>query len=126
MMVSFEHSGSFKHMESFLKSMLKLEIKHILEQYGQKGIAALASAIPTDSGKAAASWGYEVKQAKSGCAIFWTNSDNENGFPVAVMIQYGYGTGTGGYVQGRDYINPAIQPIFDKIAEQVWKEVTSL
>ena len=126
-MITFEHSGSFNHTENFLNSMKQLlfiEIS-VLRAYAQEGVNALASATPVDTKLASLSWGYEISQSKAGCTIIWTNSDIENGFPVAIMLQYGYGTGTGGYVQGRDYINPAIKPIFDKIADKVWKAVTA-
>lgn len=96
-----------------------------LKSYGQEGVIALSSATPKDSTLAASSWDYEVSQSKYGCSITWTNNDIEKGFPVVIMLQYGYGTKGGGYVQGRDYINPAIKPIFDKIADKVWKAVTS-
>lgn len=89
------------------------------------GIGALAAATPHDSGLAASSWGYKVENSSGGVSISWTNTDVEGGFPVAIMLQYGHGTGTGGYVAGRDYINPAMKPIFDKIADRVWKAVTS-
>lgn len=106
--------------------MGKRDIYKSLERYGQEGVAALSSATPADTGLAANSWYYTVEVTKNGASITWSNSDVEGGFPVAVMIQYGHGTGTGGYVSGRDYINPAIVPIFDKIAESVWREVTAL
>lgn len=112
-------------MESFLKSISKLDIMGILNSYGQEGVSALSLATPLDTGLAALSWDYEVSRKGGVYSITWTNSDIENGFPVAIMLQYGYGTGTGGYVQGEDYINPAIRPIFDKIADKVWKAVTS-
>ena len=124
-MITFESKGDFKRTDSFLAKLLKRDIYSSLDKYGQQGVAALSSATPTESGLAASSWRYEVKREGRGYSITWLNSDVENGFPVAIMLQYGYGTGTGGYVQGRDYINPAIKPIFDKIAESVWKEVTS-
>lgn len=124
-MFSIKTSGSFKKTESFLTTVEKMNIRSVLESCGQRGVAALALATPADTGLAAVSWGYEISQNGSGFTISWTNSDVENGFPVAVMLQYGYGTGTGGYVQGRDYINPAMRPIFDQIAEEVWKVVTS-
>lgn len=124
-MIAFEVSGSFDHLLSFLHNASKLNIKGILDAYGQKGVAALASRTPEDTGRTAAAWGYETSAAGGVYSITWTNSDIENGFPVAIMLQYGYGTGTGGYVQGRDYINPAIAPIFEQIADQVWKAVTS-
>lgn len=127
MLIYMESSGSFKKTESFLTSMSKLiaiEVS-VLNSCGQEGVNALVSATPRDSGLAASSWGYEVSQTKAGCSITWTNNDIENGFPVAIMLQYGHGTKGGGYVQGKDYINPAIKPIFDKIADKVWKAVTS-
>src|ERR1035437_8120439 len=127
MTISMESSGSFKKTESFLTSMVRLisiEVG-ILNSYGQEGVNALVSVTPKDSGLAASSWDYEVSQTKAGCSITWTNDDIENGFPVAIMLQYGHGTKGGGYVQGIDYINPAIKPIFDKIADKVWKAVTS-
>jgi hypothetical protein len=122
---SFSSRGSFKNTESFLRNASHLNIASILSKYAQEGVVALASATPTESGLAAYSWGYEVSSDSGGFSITWTNSDVENGFPVAIMLQYGYGTGTGGYVAGRDYINPALRPIFDLIAEEVWKAVTS-
>jgi hypothetical protein len=125
MMISAVSSGSFKNTESFLKAMTKLDISSILERNAQLGVHALSNATPVESGLTAASWSYEVITKGKQYSITWTNSDVENGFSVAIMLQYGYGTGTGGYVRGRDYINPAIRPIFDKIADEVWKAVTS-
>lgn len=97
----------------------------ILNSYGEEGVSALSSATPLKSGLAATSWGFEVSENKGVYTLVWTNADVESGFPVAIMIQYGYATGTGGYVQGEDYINPAIKPIFDAITDKVWKAVTS-
>lgn len=105
--------------------MSRLKIDQILHQAGREGVAALASATPQESGLAAHSWDYEIQKRRNGISLVWTNSDVETGFPVAIMLQYGYATGTGGYVSGRDYINPAIRPIFDRIADMVWKEVTN-
>jgi len=122
---SFEHSGSFKNLEKFLKAMQKLSIKQIAEKQAQRGVQALIARTPRESGLAASSWSYEIVQNGSSVIIRWLNSDIENGFPVAIALQYGYGTGTGGYVQGRDYINPAMRPVFDSIANEVWKAVTS-
>lgn len=118
-------SGSFDRTLKFLSSMSNLDISGVLRSAGQLGAAALSSATPADTGLAAASWDYEVSGGKGGATITWTNTDVENGFPVAIMLQFGYGTGTGGYVAGRDYINPAMRPIFDQIAEKVWRVVTS-
>lgn len=124
-MISVTTSGSFKNTESFLATVSKLDISAILHSAGQQGVAALASATPSDSGLAAASWGYEVSSKGGSHSITWTNTDVESGFPVAIMLQFGYATGTGGYVAGRDYINPAMRPIFDQIAYKVWRAVTS-
>ncbi len=96
-----------------------------IDSAAQQGVMALASATPKESGLASSSWSYTIDRSSSSCTIKWMNRDVESGFPVAIMLQYGYGTGTGGYVQGRDYINPAMRPVFDRIAEQVWKAVTS-
>jgi hypothetical protein len=124
-MISFVDSGSFKRTESFLKKVSKLDIMGILNSYGRVGVAALAGNTPTETGRASSSWGYEVTRSGGGYTITWTNSDIENGFPVVIMLQYGHGTGTGGFVRGQDFINPAIRPVFDQIADQVWKVVTS-
>ena len=92
--------------------------------YGEKGVSALASATPVDTGKTAESWQYKIEQTKGSIRIYWTNTNVNNGVPIAIIIQTGHGTGTGGYVQGRDYINPAIRPIFDNIANDVWRDIT--
>lgn len=124
-MISFVVSGSFKRTEAFLRKMSTSDIFQGLDRYAREGVAALASATPTDTGLTAASWDYRIERSKGSYSIIWTNRDIEGGFPVAIMLQYGYATGTGGYVHGYDYINPAIRPIFDKIANEVWKAVTS-
>lgn len=117
--------GSFNNTELFAKSILKMNVMGILTRYAEQGVVVLSSATPMDTGLAAYSWDYEVTKVGGGYTISWTNSDVENGFPVVISLQYGYGTGTGGYVQGRDFINPAVRPIMDKIANEVWKVVTS-
>ena len=119
--------GSFDHTTKFLQAMtgINATVMALMNKHGQQGVNALAANTPYSSGLTAHSWGYEVKGDQNGCALTFTNSDIENGFPVAIMLQYGYATGTGGYVQGRDYINPAIRPIFDQISEDLWKAVTS-
>lgn len=124
-MISLSSDGSFDKTFKFLAAMQKLDIKKICETQAQKGVRALISATPKDSGIAANSWSYEIEHTTSTTTIWWKNIDVENGFPVALMLQYGHGTGTGGWVQGKDYINPAMRPIFDDIAETVWKAVTS-
>lgn len=125
MSVRFRHRGSFRNLERFLSRMQRLDIRRAIEPLAQEGVRALQQATPRESGRAADSWDYKIVGSKYNVAVIWTNSDIEGGFPVAVMLQYGYGTGTGGYVQGRDYINPALRPIFDRIADEVWKVVTA-
>jgi hypothetical protein len=124
-MISVTHSGSFKNLENFLEKNEKLDIDRYLDMYGQKGVEALSEATPRDTGKTAASWGYKIIKSKNKTTIIWTN-DNvvDDWYNVALMIQYGHGTGSGVYVEGVDYINPAIRSIFDKMAEEIWKEVT--
>lgn len=125
-MVIIEHKGSFDKTEKFLRRMSETNIRAILEKYGREGVAALAAATPVDSGLTANSWGYEVQVFRRSYVINWTNSNINKGVPIALVIQYGHGTRNGGWVEGRDYINPAIQPIFDKIADEAWREVTKL
>lgn len=123
-MISTSVSGSFKKTESFLRNALKVDILSVLKASGKLGVEALSSITPKDTGRAASSWAFETSVKNKVYIVTWTNSDVENGFPVVIRLQYGYGTGTGGYVQGQDFINPAIQPIFEKIANDVWKAVT--
>ena len=117
--------GDFNNTFRFLNKMSKFQINKILEKYGQMGVEALRSATPIDSGKTAESWGYEISVGKEGATIHWTYINQNKGVYSAVILQYGHGTGTGGYVQGIDYINPAIRPVFDKIAEEAWMEVVN-
>lgn len=125
MKISLSSSGAFSKTEALLRKLQKLDIGAIAEAGARRGVRALAQATPQDSSLAAASWSYEIKRSKANTTIIWTNSDVEDGFPVVIMLQYGHGTGTGGYVQGRDFINPALRPIFDEIAQSVWKAVIS-
>lgn len=125
--ISFRQKGDFKKFEKYLKDVREAtKVKNVLDKYGRAGVQALSSATPVETGLAASSWYYETQISNTSATITFLNSDVENGFPVAIMLQYGHGTGTGGWVEGRDYINPAIQPIFDKLAEDMWKEVTRL
>lgn len=124
-MISFVVKRSGKRTEDSLRRMRNGDIYRSLDAAAKMGVNALASAVPQDSGLAADSWDYRIERSRNSVTITWTNNDIENGFPVAIMLQYGYGTGTGGYVQGRDYINPAMRPVFDDIADQVWRAVTS-
>ena len=124
-MITFKHRGDFNNTERFFKRAQKMDFYKNLEKYARAGVVALASATPVDTGLTATSWDYEIRKEKNKISIYWTNSNIQNGVPIAIILQYGHGTNNGGYVQGRDYINPAIQPIFDQIAESAWKEVTS-
>lgn len=125
-MLSFRQKGDFSKLSSFLEKAK--QVVHIsgLDKYGKEGVAALMSATPKDTGLTANSWSYEIIRSGEHVKIVWKNSNIQNGVPIAVILQYGHGTRNGGYVQGRDYINPAIQPIFDRIAKELWKEVTKI
>ena len=125
-MVSFGHKGDFSKTMKFLVQARKGVKLRDLDKYGKEGVAALASATPVDTGETANSWSYEIEHGSDSVSIVFKNSHVQNGVPIAVILQYGHGTGTGGWVEGRDYINPAIQPLFDKIAENAWREVTKL
>lgn len=122
--IHYTHKGDFSKSDAFLRKILKLDLDSVLKRYGELGVEALAKATPVDTGKTAASWDYNITKTKNSVTITWTNSNVVNGVPVALLIQYGHGTGTGGYVQGRDYIKPAIRPIFDNLAKDLWEEVT--
>ena len=125
-MISFRQKGDFsKTMQFLVKAKKGIKLSD-LDKYGREGVAALASATPVDTGETANSWYYEIVHENGTITITFNNSHIQNGVPIAVILQYGHGTGTGGWVEGRDYINPAIQPIFDKIAENAWREVTKL
>lgn len=124
-MISFRQKGDFSKLTSFLEKVKQIVRVSDLDKYGKEGVAALMSATPKDTGLTAKSWSYEIIRSSGNVKIVWNNSNIQNGVPIAVILQYGHGTKNGGYVQGRDYINPAIQPIFDKIANNAWKEVTN-
>lgn len=125
-MIVFRQKGDFSKLTGYLEKVKGAVRLGDLDRYGQEGVAALASATPVDSGLTASSWEYEIERGNGSVKINFKNTNFNNGVPIAIILQYGHGTGTGGWVEGRDYINPAIQPIFDKIAEAAWKEVTSL
>lgn len=122
-MFSFKHKGDFKETEKFLKKSFGKDYRSVLEQYGQRGVSALAAATPIESGETASSWYYEIIQNDSSISICWNNDNVVKGVNIAVILQYGHATRNGGWVQGRDYINPALRPIFDEIADAAWKEV---
>ena len=125
-MISFRQKGDFSKLTRFLERAKETVRLGDLNKYGREGVAALSSATPTDTGLTADSWYYEIENKNGSAKMSFYNSNIQNGVPIAIILQYGHGTGTGGWVQGRDYINPAIQPIFDKIANEAWREVTKL
>lgn len=118
-------SGSFKNTNSFLDKMIRFDIRSQLAQWAEEGVVALQAATPQESGLTASSWSYEIVDEDGFSTIWWTNTNTINGFNVAIGLQYGHATGTGGFVPGQDFINPALKPIFDKLADAVWKGVTS-
>lgn len=125
-MIIFRQHGNFNNTEKFLKKASKLKVQNILEKYGRQGVSALVAATPKDTGETATSWNYKIAINRYGCRIYFTNSHLHNGVPIAILIQYGHGTGNGGYVRGIDFINPAMLPIFENLALSLWKEVSSL
>jgi hypothetical protein len=124
--IEITEKGSFDHITRYLARLKQADLNAVLNKYGSLGVNALSNATPADTGLASESWYFTTVSRRGYYSIRWHNHDVENGFPVAVMIQYGHGTGTGGYVQGRDFINPAMRPIFDQIAAEAWKEVTKI
>ena len=125
-MIEFRQKGDFSKLTRYLERVKEVAKIGTLDKYGQMGVAALASATPVNSGSTASSWYYEIEHQNGSASITFNNSNINKGVPIAIILQYGHGTRNGGWVQGRDYINPAIQPIFDKIAEDAWKEVTKI
>lgn len=125
-MISFRQQGDFSKLTLYLEKAKNAVKIGDLDKYGREGVAALSSATPIDTGLTASSWKYEIEHRNGSVTISFLNTNIQNGVPIAIILQYGHGTKNGGWVQGRDYINPAIQPIFDKIAENAWREVTKL
>lgn len=125
-MICFRQKGDFSKLSRYLERVKEAAKLGVLDKYGREGVAALSSATPVESGKTASSWYYEIKRQNGSVSITFNNSNINKGVPIAIVLQYGHGTGTGGWVQGRDYINPAIRPIFDRIADDAWKEVTKI
>lgn len=126
MIIKFRHKGNFSKADKYFSRVRDVAKLRVLEKYAEKGVNALASATPIESGKTASSWYSKIERTRDIAVISFYNSHVNKGVPIAIILQYGHGTGTGGWVQGRDYINPAIQPIFDQIVEEAWKEVTKL
>lgn len=125
-MISFRQKGDFSKLTRFLERAKKAVKVSDLDKYGREGVAALASATPVETGLTASSWNYEIEIQNGSATIGFYNTNVNKGVPIAIILQYGHGTRNGGWVQGRDYINPAIQPVFDRITEAAWKEVTGL
>ena len=123
-MISFKQKGDFSKLTGFLERVKESVKIGDLDKFGKAGVEALSSATPVNTGKTANSWYYEIENKNGVATISFNNSNIQNGVPIAIILQYGHGTGTGGWVEGRDYINPAIRPIFDEIAENAWREVT--
>lgn len=123
--ITFSSNGSTDRTQTFLKKMQSGNMLTGLDSLAQQGVMALSSMTPVDSGLTAASWSYEIETEGSRTTISWVNTNRQNGVNIAVILQYGHATGTGGYISGYDYINPAIKPIFDQIAEEVWRKVTT-
>ena len=122
--IVIKHHGSFKNTESLFQNLSRFEINSVLDKYGKMGVDALSSATPMNSGDTASSWDYTIEKNGAGYTIVWTNNNTNDGVNIALILQTGHGTGTGGYVRGRDYINPALRPIFDGLANEAWQEVT--
>ena len=125
-MITFRQKGDFSKLNRYFERVREAAKIGVLDKYGREGLAALASATPRDSGKTAESWYYEINRQNGSVSINFLNSNINKGVPIAIILQYGHGTGTGGWVEGRDYINPAILPVFDRLANDAWKEVTRL
>lgn len=125
-MISFSQKGDFSKLTSFLEKIKEVVRMGNLDKFGRQGIEALSAATPIDTGLTSASWEYKIENRKGSTSITFYNTNIQNGVPIAILLQYGHATRNGGWVQGRDYINPAIQPIFDRIAEEAWREVKNL
>ena len=125
-MITFKHTGDFSKADKFLKKAKNAVRIDDLDKYGQEGVNALSSATPVETGTTANSWRYEIVRKDGMVSINFLNTNIQNGVPIAIILQYGHATRNGGWVEGRDYINPAIQPIFDRIANNAWREVTKL
>ena len=125
-MITFKQSGDFKKATSYLERLKECVKIGDLNKFGEQGVAALSAATPVDTGETASSWYYEIKRQNGVVSLNFCNSNINNGVPIAIILQYGHGTRNGGWVEGRDYINPAIQPVFDQIAKDAWREVAEL
>ena len=122
-MISVSHKGNFNNLETLINRVLRRDYLNILAEYGRKGVEALRAATPVDTGLTRDSWGYEITSNSKKTSIYWTNSNIQNGIPIAIILQYGHGTKNGGYVQGVDYINPALAPVFRQMANEAWRRI---
>ena len=125
-MIEIRQKGDFSKTRKYFERLSEADLFKVLDKYGREGVVALASATPTETGLTANSWYYTIEYTRGSASISFHNSNIQNGVPIAIILQYGHGTRNGGWVEGRDYINPALQPIFDRIAEHAWREVTKL
>lgn len=125
-MLTFKHTGRFENILNFLKRAPQIDYQRILNTYGAQGVSALMANTPVDTGVTKSSWGYSTKISGDQCSIIWTNSNTTGGTPIVILIQYGHGTRQGRYVHGRDFINPALLPVFQRLSEEVWREVQAL
>lgn len=125
-MIGFRQKGDFSKLSSYFEKLKEAARIGVLDKYGREGVAALSSVTPVDTGLTASSWYYEIRRERGSVSLVFNNSNVNNGVPIAIILQYGHGTRNGGWVEGRDYINPTLQPIFDKIAQEAWKEVTNI
>lgn len=125
-MITIKQKGDFSKFTNYLEKLKKASRMNILNKYAQEGINALSSATPVDTGRTASSWEYKIEYGTGSSSIVFYNSYINKGVPIAIILQYGHGTGTGGWVEGRDYINPAIRPVFDKISNAAWEEITKI
>lgn len=122
-MIRISHSGDFKNTEGLFKRVKEQRYLRALKRYAEMGVEALSKATPVDTGKTASSWSYEIVTTREGYTIYWNNGNLNRGVSIALLLQYGHGTRNGGFVEGRDYINPALRPIFDEMADKAWQEV---
>lgn len=121
--ISFKTTGNLRKTDRFLSGIVQRHYRNKLHHYGELGVQALQAATPKDTGLTAESWSYEIAQDGDRLGLYWTNNNRNDGVLIAILLQYGHGTGTGGWVEGVDYINPALRPIFEKMANEMWKEV---
>jgi len=123
-MLKFKYVGDYSKTTKFLDKLSKVDLSHIFDKYGEKGVIALSNATPVDTGETRNSWKFSVSKTRRGYSLSWYNTNMAGNIPLVILLQYGHGTGAGAYIPGRDFINPAIQPIMDSLSEEIWKEVT--